>query len=99
MALVSGTLRRVRAVLAAVVVIAASRVVLGVWPTSVALVAGGMWWGLRAWSRWEQRWGRRRAPEVVRGSVTAAGHVAFARALATVAAAYLAECEQEVEGR
>jgi hypothetical protein len=101
MAVVSGTLRRLLAVLASAVLIAASRVVLGVWPTSAALVAVGMWWGLRAWSRWEQRWGRPRAQasEVVRRPVPAAGHVAFARALATVAAAYLAECEQEAEGR
>jgi hypothetical protein len=47
---VTGTLRRLRTVLAAAVVVAACPVVLGVWPTSVALAAVGMWWGLQAWS-------------------------------------------------
>jgi hypothetical protein len=98
---VSRTLRRLRTVLAMAVVIAASRVVPGGWPTSVALAAVGMWWGLRAWSRWEQQSCRPRglAPELVRGPVPTAGHVAFARALATVAAAYLAQCEQEAQRR
>ena len=65
------------------------------------LSAGGMWWGLRAWHRFENRPTRpvrRVLPEIVApGSHLSAdgGHVAFARALATVALRYLEACEQE----
>jgi hypothetical protein len=81
----------------------AARLVLGVWPTSVLLAAGCLWWGVRAWYRWENRTRRRvpaRAlvPYAARQSdrpEAEAGHAAFARALAVVALRYLDHCEQE----
>jgi hypothetical protein len=71
------------------------RYLLGSWPT-----AGCLWWGLHAWDRWETRAGRRRAlvPEVISRTYRRRPHprhVNFARALAAVAAEYLARCEQE----
>jgi hypothetical protein len=79
--------------------IAAGRGLLGRWPTAVLLAAGCLWWGLRAWQRFEGRPRRSRAlvPVVVRlpGRRPASGHVDFARALAAVAIRYLDECEQE----
>ena len=80
----------------------AARVVFGPWPTAVLLAAGCMWFGVRAWYRWEN-WPRRpRAlvPELIttrRAQLVDPGHVTFARALAAVAAGYLARCEQEAE--
>jgi hypothetical protein len=76
------------------------RFLLGPWPAAVLLAAGAMWWGLRAWHRWETRSARRRpllAEYVTRQyrQRPNPGHVDFARALAMVAAEYLARCEQE----
>ena len=73
---------------------------LGPWPTAVALAFAGLWWCLWAWSRIETRSrpAKARAPELVHAArPPAGGHVAFARALAVVAAAYLAECEREAD--
>lgn len=76
------------------------RFLLGPWPAAVLLAAGAMWWGLWAWHRWETRATRRRlllAEHVTRTywHQPNPGHVDFARALAVVAAEYLARCEQE----
>ena len=76
------------------------RFLLGPWPAAVLLAAGCLWWGLRAWDRWESRSTRRRAlvAEVITRTHRRRpepGHVNFARALAAVAAEYLARCEQE----
>jgi hypothetical protein len=76
----------------AVLVVAAGRNVLGVWPTSVAVAAVAMWWGLRTWDRIETR---ARSTDLTHRPREAAGHVAFARALATVADTYLRACEAE----
>jgi hypothetical protein len=84
------------AVVALVVVVA--RVLCGPWPTAIVLAAIGLVWGLRTWCRLERR--TRPAPRTVevvtaRRDTVLGGHVAFARALAVVTAAYLAECERE----
>jgi hypothetical protein len=75
------------------------RFLLGSWPAAVVLAAGCLWWGLRAWDRWESRSTRRAlVGEVMTRSYRRQpdpGHVNFARALAAVAAEYLARCEQE----
>jgi hypothetical protein len=72
------------------------RFLVGPWPAAVLLAAGAMWWGLRAWHRWESGPGRALVPHVVtHRSGPSRGHVDFARALAAVAAEYLARCEQE----
>ena len=76
----------------AAVLVTAGRDVLGVWPTSVALAAVGMWWGLRTWHRIETR---ARPTHPALPAHEPVGHVAFARALAAVAAAYLSACEAE----
>jgi hypothetical protein len=90
---------------AAVAGVMAVRLVAGVWITAVA-VAGLAVVGLVAgWAAIERRaFPRRPAPPAPvpvgpRAPGRAAGdgtrHVAFARALSTVAAAYLAECERD----
>jgi hypothetical protein len=83
------------AALALAVIVA--RVLCGPWPTAIVLAAVGLVRGLRAWCRWESRTRPAPAGEVVtaRRDTVPGGHVAFARALAVVAAAYLAECERE----
>jgi hypothetical protein len=93
----TGWRRRLGRAVVVVSAVAVSRAFVGVWPTSFGLAAVGMWWGLRAWAGWEAR-SRRGAlvPQLVPAG--RAGHVEFARALATVAAAYLSECEREVGG-
>jgi hypothetical protein len=85
-----------------VLVVLGVRFVLGAWPAAVVVAAGGLWWGLRAWHRWESGPGRPRVlvPEIVthrRRPRPNPGHVDFARALAAVTAEYLARCEQEAE--
>ena len=100
--MVTALARRLGVALAVVTVIAAGRLLLDPWPCAVLVSAGGLWWGLRAWHRFENHPTRpvRRVllPEIVTpGSRTSANrrHVAFARALATVALRYLEACEQE----
>jgi hypothetical protein len=94
-------LRCLRAVATVALVVAVCRLVLGVWPTAAVLAAAAMWWGLRAWYRFENRLGQPRVlvPTVVARRyprpTSANGHVAFARGLAAVSVAYLAECERE----
>jgi hypothetical protein len=81
-------------------VVVVARVVCGRWPTAIALAAAGMWWGLRTWCRIETRIGpvEARPPELVQAArPVPGGHVAFARDLAVVAAAYLAACEREAD--
>jgi hypothetical protein len=95
--------RGVRRLVVVVLVAAAVRNVLGVWLGSVVLTGWGLCAGLRAWSRLEDRLDRRsraRVPEVIdhrprRRAVSGPEHVAFARGLAAVSAAYLDHCEQE----
>jgi hypothetical protein len=94
------TTHRAAAVLAVALAVVVARLIFGSWPTAIAVAAAGMWWGLRAWSRIEHRTrpAEARAPQLVQAARPAAGgHVAFARALTVVAAAYLAECEREVD--
>ena len=93
---------RLGVALAVVTVIAAGRLLLGPWPTAVLLSAGGLWWGLRAWHRFENRPTRPVRPVLLPELVAPGphpeadgGHVAFARALAAVALRYLDACEQE----
>jgi hypothetical protein len=74
------------------------RFLLGPWPAAVLLAGGCLWWGLRAWHRWEIGQARALVPEIVTRRPRAhRGHVDFARALATVAAEYLVRCEQEAD--
>jgi hypothetical protein len=79
---------------------------------AAVVVVGGLAWVLWRWPRWEARLFEP-SPEVERrpdawvprprdaqdadASLGPAGHRAFARALHALAAAYLAECEQESE--
>jgi hypothetical protein len=84
---------------AAVIVVVVLRLVAGVWITS-AVVAVLVVVGLVAgWAAIERRVFPRRppAPSVLVGPQPGddARHVAFARALAVVATAYLAECERD----
>jgi hypothetical protein len=82
---------------AVALLVAIARVLCGPWPTAIVLAAIGLAWGLRAWCRLERRAQRAPTVEVVtaRRDTAPGGHVAFARALAVVAAVYLAECERE----
>jgi hypothetical protein len=76
------------------VVIVGGRAVCGPWPTAIVVAAAGTCWGLRAWSRIESRTSPGPAAPGVEVARPVVGHVAFARALAAVAAAYLTECER-----
>jgi hypothetical protein len=77
--------------------VVAIRLVLGVWPAAVVLAALGLGHLLVLWAKVEATaFDRdRRAVVAHSGAARAADHVAFARALAAVAQAYLAECERE----
>jgi hypothetical protein len=79
--------------------------VLGVWPSSVALSAAVMWLVVRGLQRLDAR-PRPIGPVVMPDAVCPPGppvptdrHVAFARALGLVAAAYESDCEQEANQR
>ena len=82
-----------------------AREVLGVWPTSLALSAGCLWLvlrGLRRLDGWPTPPRRAVVPDAIHPHGRPAAderHVAFARALAVVAAAYQSECEQEASRR
>jgi hypothetical protein len=79
-----------------VAVIVGVRLVLGVWPAAVVLAALAVAGLLMAWASVEARaFGGARRSVVVHGRAAGADHVAFARALAVVVEAYLAECERE----
>jgi hypothetical protein len=92
--------RATTTVLLVLVVIVGHRVC-GPWPTAITAAAAATWWGLRAWARIETRTRRAPGPRAAAVAVparparAAVEHVAFARALAAVATAYLAECERE----
>lgn len=74
-----------------------TRLLLGVWPSAVVLASLGLGRLLVLWATVEARlFDGDRPVRVPRAGEPAAGHVAFARALAVVAQAYLAECEREV---
>jgi len=74
-----------------------SRVLLGVWAAAVVLAALGLGRLLVLWARVEARTfdGDRPAVVVQGAGLSRAEHLVFARALAVVAEAYLAECERE----
>jgi hypothetical protein len=99
--------RGARRVLTVVLVVAGARSLLGVILSSVVLSLAGLWLLWRAWCRLEQHLdARERAlvagvlvPQRVPRPAPAERHVAFARALSTVAAAYEFECEQETSAR
>jgi hypothetical protein len=92
-------------VLLLVLAFVGARQVLGVWPTSVALSAGCLWLvvrGLHRLDRWPAPPRRAAVPDAVYPGgrpTTDERHVAFARALTVVAAAYQSECEQEASRR
>jgi hypothetical protein len=96
----------IRHLLDLAVIVAVGRNVVGVWPTAMVLAGWCLWMGVRAWCRAEtrSRWARPGVlvPEVVvpfRRRQPHGGHVPFARGLAAVTAAYLAECEREENAR
>jgi hypothetical protein len=101
--MVTTVLRGLRRLVVLVLIVVGARQVLGVALSSVVLTGAGLWFGVRAWARWESRWGTRpRAlvPEVIQPHPQSVErHVAFARVLAAVAAAYQTECEQEASRR
>jgi hypothetical protein len=85
-----------------VLAVIGARHTLGVAVSSVVLTGLFLGFGVRAWHRWEQRLDRRTralVPDRIhcrpRRISSSERHVAFARALAVVAAAYQSECEQE----
>jgi hypothetical protein len=71
------------------------RLLLGPWAAAMALAAVGVAGLVVGWASVEARAFDRRHPLVVRDGAAHRDHVAFARALTAVAAAYLAECERE----
>jgi hypothetical protein len=96
--------RRLAAAVVVALVVIVARLALGPWLTAVVLAAAALWVGLRAWGRIESRARLALPPagEVVRPDrpmAAAGGHVAFARALAAVSAAYVSECEREANER
>jgi hypothetical protein len=105
----SSVARLARGTVTMVLVVAGARSLLGVWLSSAVLALAGLGWLLRTWYRLERRLdAHERAqaltPEVMylrRGPRPVAGerHLAFARALGAVAAAYESECQQEATVR
>jgi hypothetical protein len=88
--------RRLVAVAAAVAVVLVVRAVLGVWATAALLAVVAVAGLIAGWAAVEARCFRRAPasrPPVRELPVT--DHVAFARALAAVAAAYLTACERQ----
>jgi hypothetical protein len=86
---------------------AGARSLLNVWLASVALSVAGLWLLWRAWYRLEQ-WLDARERRIVLDVIVLRPvdkpaprerHVAFARALGVVAAAYQSECEKEATTR
>jgi hypothetical protein len=79
----------------------------GVLFAAALVVVGGIVWAMVRWPRWDQRLFEPRQAPLVRPQVTrrpvtglepaAERHRAFARALHAVSAAYLDECEREVQ--
>ena len=82
-----------------------ARQVLGVWPSSVALGAAVVWGVVRGLQRLDARPRSIRRMVAIDAAYPPGGrsstdrHVAFARALGLVAAAYESECEQEASQR
>jgi hypothetical protein len=78
-------------------VVVAARLLLGPWPSAVVLAAAGVGTVVWVWWRIEAK-GRAAAPPSWpsnRPAGAAEAHAVFARGLAAVAVAYLAECERE----
>jgi hypothetical protein len=94
--------RLVQVVVAVAAGVVALRLLLGVWPAAVMLAAVVLVWFVAGLATLEARvFGdrpvdRRRLPMP---SAQPGDHVAFARALTEVSAAYLAECERQEAGR
>jgi hypothetical protein len=97
--------RRLGRVVVLVLAFVGARQVLGVWPSSVLLAAGCLWLVLRVLRRLDARPTPPRrvlTPDVIYldgRAPSADRHMAFARALAVVAAAYQCECELEASQR
>jgi hypothetical protein len=91
------TRRTLTTATAAVIVVVVLRLVAGVWITAAVLAVLTVIGLVAGWAAIERRAFPRRppAPSVLVGPQPGDGarHVAFARALAVVAAAYLTECE------
>jgi hypothetical protein len=90
--------RRVVTVAAAVGLVVVVRVLLGVWVTAALLAVAAVAGLLAGWAAVEARAFPRpgAGTPVARGpGAGPADHVAFARELAVVAAAYLSECERQ----
>jgi hypothetical protein len=77
--------------------VAGTRLVLGMWATAVVLALLVVVGLIVGWAAVEARAFDRGRPDVAgRGAgLSRADHLAFARALAVVAEAYLAQCERE----
>jgi hypothetical protein len=94
--------RRVVRLAVLVLAFVGSRQVLGVWLSSVAMGAAVVWLVVRGLQSLDARPGSLRplvVPDAVyrpRHPASTDRHVAFARALGLVAAAYESDCEQEV---
>jgi hypothetical protein len=87
---------------ALVLIVVGARQLIGPLLSSVLLTVAGLWFGVRAWARWESGWGTTArevlVPDAIYRQPSAASserHAVFARTLAAVAAAYADECEQE----
>ena len=90
-------IRRATAAAASVVAVIGVRALLGPWAAAIALAAVGVAGVIVGWASVEARVFDRRRAVVMRHGSAHGDHVAFARALAAVAAAYLAECEREAD--
>jgi hypothetical protein len=82
-------------VAAAVVVVLVVRAVVGVWATAVLLAVVAVAGLIAGWAALEDRCFRRRVPRPPVRELPVTDRLVFARALAAVATAYLAECERQ----
>ena len=91
--------RRLVAVADAVAVVLVVRAVLGVWATAGLLAVVAVAGLIAGWAAVEDRCFRRAAPRPPARELPVTDHVAFARALAAVATAYLTACERQEHRR
>jgi hypothetical protein len=84
---------------AAVAVVLVVRAVLGVWATAALLAVVAVAGLIAGWAAVEARCFRAPAPRPPVRELTVTDHVAFARALAAVATAYLTACERQEHRR
>jgi hypothetical protein len=95
-------IHRVAPAAVAVALVVVVRAVLGVWAAAALVALAAMVGLIAGWAAVEARaFDRRRPspPAVVRASGATGDHLAFARALSAVAAAYLTECERQEQQR